>query len=60
MGWDLKGPLRGFVVKRLLANEWLAETGSVPWTLRPGPTAQAQGITLPKARSPKAAAAARP
>ncbi|MEV7190069.1 hypothetical protein [Kitasatospora sp. NPDC093102] len=60
LGWDLKGPLRGFVVKRLLANEWLAETGSVPWTLRPGQAAQAQGITLPKARGTDATAHARP
>ncbi|MFD8608563.1 hypothetical protein [Streptomyces sp. NPDC059631] len=51
LGWALKGPLRGFVVKRLLANEWLTDTGTVPWTLRPGPAAQAQGIMLPKARS---------
>ncbi|MEU8893715.1 hypothetical protein [Streptomyces sp. NPDC048442] len=51
LGWGLKGPLRGFAVKRLLANGWLTDTGTVPWTLRPGPAAQAQGIVLPKARS---------
>ncbi|MFC8094651.1 hypothetical protein [Streptomyces sp. NPDC057301] len=51
LGWGLKGPLRAFVVKRLLANEWLTDTGTVPWTLRPGLAAQAQGIVLPKARS---------
>ncbi|MFE4873875.1 hypothetical protein [Streptomyces sp. NPDC056682] len=55
LGWGLKGPLRGFVVKRLLANEWLTDTGTVPWTLRPGPAAQAQGIVLPKTRSAAAA-----
>ncbi|MFD6802682.1 hypothetical protein [Streptomyces cyaneofuscatus] len=51
LGWGLKRPLGGFVVKRLLANEWLTDTGTVPWTLRPGKAAQAQGILLPKARS---------
>ncbi|WP_411146308.1 hypothetical protein [Streptomyces sp. x-80] len=56
LGWGLKGPLRGFVVKRLLANEWLTDTGTVPWTLRPGQAAQAQGIVLPKARSAAVAA----
>lgn len=45
----------GFVVMRLVANEWLARTGEVPWTLRPGPTAQQQGIVLPAARKPTAA-----
>ncbi|WP_432014746.1 hypothetical protein [Streptomyces cucumeris] len=58
LGWGLKGPLRGFVVKRLLVNEWLTDTGSVPWTLRPGQAAQAQGIVLPKARSTAVAAQA--
>ncbi len=55
LGWALKGPLRGFVVTRLLANEWLTDTGTVPWTLRPGQAAQARGIVLPKARSAAAA-----
>uniref|UniRef100_A0AAU2AEW7 Uncharacterized protein n=1 Tax=Streptomyces sp. NBC_00093 TaxID=2975649 RepID=A0AAU2AEW7_9ACTN len=50
LGWDLQRPLRAFIVRRLLANEWLTDTTPVPWTLRPGPAAQAEGITLPKAR----------
>lgn len=59
LGWGLKGPLRGFVVKRLLANEWLTDTGTVPWTLRPGKAAQAQGIVLPAARPPMLVSPAR-
>ena len=59
LAWDLKGPLRGFVMGRLVANEWLTGTGSVPWTLCPGQAAQAQGITLPKARDSATAAHAR-
>ncbi|MGW7360426.1 hypothetical protein ACWGI0_28290 [Streptomyces sp. NPDC054802] len=51
LGWDTKRSLRGFIVVRLLANEWLTGTAPVPWTLRPGKAAQAQGIVLPKARS---------
>ncbi|WP_369264127.1 hypothetical protein [Streptomyces sp. R35] len=47
LGWNLPRPLRSFVVRRLLANEWLTDTAPVPWTLRPGRTAQAQDITLP-------------
>ncbi len=60
MDWNLNRSLRGFVIRRLLANEWLADTAPVPWTLRPGNAAQAQGITLPKARSSAALAPARP
>ncbi|AXU16867.1 hypothetical protein [Streptomyces clavuligerus] len=60
LGWELSRSLRGFVVKRLVVNEWLTESGHVPWTLRPGPAAQAQGIVLPKARGPEAAVPARP
>ncbi|KPI02912.1 hypothetical protein OK074_5062 [Actinobacteria bacterium OK074] len=56
LGWDLKRSLRGFIVRRLLANEWLTDTAPVPWTLRPGPAAQAQGIVLPKARGSAVAA----
>ncbi|MFJ6385916.1 hypothetical protein ACIQI7_38670 [Kitasatospora sp. NPDC092039] len=37
-----------FIVQRLLANEWLTATSPVPWTLRPGKTAQAHGIALPR------------
>ncbi|MEN8649442.1 hypothetical protein ABCR94_01995 [Streptomyces sp. 21So2-11] len=51
LGWDVNRSVRGFIVRRLLANEWLADTNPVPWTLRPGKAAQAQGIALPKARS---------
>ncbi|GGT84613.1 hypothetical protein GCM10010289_00130 [Streptomyces violascens] len=50
LGWHHSYQLRGFVVHRLLSNGWLTRTGPVPWTLRPGPTAQQQGITLPRAR----------
>ncbi|SFT22241.1 hypothetical protein [Streptomyces sp. ok210] len=46
LGWDLPRTLRSYVVRRLLANEWLTDTSPVPWTLRPGSTAQAHGITL--------------
>ncbi|MFE9399921.1 hypothetical protein [Streptomyces flavidovirens] len=60
LGWDLKRSLRIFIVQRLRANEWLTDTAPVPWTLRPGQAAQAQGITLPKARSSAAVAHARP
>lgn len=55
LGWQVGRALRNFAVRRLLVNEWLTETGPVPWTLRPGQVAQAEGITLPKARSPEAA-----
>ncbi len=47
LGWDLPRTLRTFIVRRLLANEWLTETAPKPWTLRPGRTAQAHGIVLP-------------
>ncbi|GHB85990.1 hypothetical protein GCM10010347_66290 [Streptomyces cirratus] len=50
LGWQLDRSVRNFAVRRLLVNEWLTETGPVPWTLRPGQVAQAKGITLPKAR----------
>ncbi|WP_337192468.1 hypothetical protein [Streptomyces sp. YIM 132580] len=55
LGWALPRSVLGFVVMRLVANEWLARTGEVPWTLRPGPAAQQQGIVLPAARKPAAA-----
>ncbi|MFD5898604.1 hypothetical protein [Streptomyces sp. NPDC060366] len=51
LGWEQNCQGRGFVVQRLVSNGWLTSTGPVPWTLRPGPAAQEQGITLPKARS---------
>jgi hypothetical protein len=44
-------PASKFRVVRLLVNDWLMETSSMPWTLRPGQAAQTQGITLPRARS---------
>ncbi|MFJ5804087.1 hypothetical protein [Streptomyces decoyicus] len=47
LGWNLPRNLRTFVVQRLLVNEWLTETAPAPWTLRPGKTAQAQGLSLP-------------
>lgn len=58
LGWDVCRSVRNFIVRRLLSNEWLMETNPVPWTLRPGVMAQAQGIVLPKART--AVAAVRP
>ncbi|WP_228717876.1 hypothetical protein [Kitasatospora acidiphila] len=51
LGWGLDRSLGAYVVTRLVKNEWLVTTGAVPWTLRPGPAAQAQGIALPKART---------
>ncbi|MYT95871.1 MULTISPECIES: hypothetical protein [unclassified Streptomyces] len=55
LGWALPRSVLGFVVVRLVANKWLARTGEVPWTLRPGPAAQQRGIVLPAARKPAAA-----
>ncbi|MER6405944.1 hypothetical protein ABT269_20900 [Streptomyces viridosporus] len=55
LDWGQRRPVLGFVVQRLLATQWLTSTGTVPWTLRPGQTAQEQGITLPKARNSRAA-----
>ncbi|CAL9480657.1 hypothetical protein SUDANB176_03041 [Streptomyces sp. enrichment culture] len=60
LGWDVKHSLRGFIVGRLLVNAWLTDTAPVPWTLRPGKAAQAQGIVLPTARSSAVPAHARP
>lgn len=57
LGWTLPRPVLGFVVVR--ANEWLTNTGKVPWTLRPGTAAQQQGIALPAARRRTAPAPAR-
>ncbi|MEV0449819.1 hypothetical protein [Streptomyces sp. NPDC050600] len=56
MGWGADHQLRGLAVQRLMVNGWLTSTGSVPWTLRPGMSAQKHGITLPAARNAKAAA----
>ncbi|OKJ78713.1 hypothetical protein AMK30_07005 [Streptomyces sp. CB02460] len=39
--------LRGVIVHTLIAEGWLTSTPPVPWTLRPGRTAHAQGIALP-------------
>ncbi|MFE4692119.1 hypothetical protein ACFRH6_18945 [Streptomyces sp. NPDC056749] len=49
LGWPGR-PVLGFIVQRLLSNDWLTSTGQVPWTLRPGQAAQEQGITLPGSR----------
>ncbi|MEU6658797.1 hypothetical protein [Streptomyces sp. NPDC046821] len=56
--WKAKRSLRGLIVEGLLADGWLTDTSPVPWTLRPGKVAQAQGITLPKARASDAASRA--
>ncbi|MCZ4101083.1 hypothetical protein [Streptomyces sp. H39-C1] len=41
LGWGQQNrDLRNFIVQRLIANEWLTNTGPVPWTLRPGKAAQ--------------------
>ncbi|MGI5484707.1 hypothetical protein [Streptomyces lavendofoliae] len=55
-GWGFNRQVRGLVVGGLMADEWLTATGTVPWTLRPGPAAQARDIDLPKARSAPPAA----
>ncbi|MFZ3573823.1 hypothetical protein ACOKM5_43505 [Streptomyces sp. BH097] len=47
MGWNLPRMARTFVVQRLVTNQWLTTTGTVPWTLRPGATANDAGIALP-------------
>lgn len=44
--------LHCFIVRHVLANEWLAETGSVLWTLRPGQAAQAPGHHLAQSTEP--------
>lgn len=59
MGWQLTRPVNLLAIRRLQANGWLTETTPVPWTLRPGGTAQAQGITLPSARRAPAAGSSR-
>ncbi|MEV6792261.1 hypothetical protein AB0M87_09725 [Streptomyces sp. NPDC051320] len=42
VGWgDQPSELRSFIVRRLVANEWLTSTAPVPWTLRPGRAARA-------------------
>ncbi|MFF1921358.1 hypothetical protein ACFVW8_12395 [Streptomyces sp. NPDC058221] len=48
LSWKkLSRTVRGLVVGRALAEGWLTDTSPVPWTLRPGKAAQAQGIVLP-------------
>ncbi|MFB7341249.1 hypothetical protein ACFCZ6_14425 [Streptomyces hydrogenans] len=59
LGWKAHPNLRRLIVQRLLHNGWLTATNVVPWTLRPGPTAQDQGIALPRARGAHPAAASR-
>ncbi|MEU9031456.1 hypothetical protein AB0D46_28860 [Streptomyces sp. NPDC048383] len=44
--WGTFRTLRTLIVSRLLADEWLTDTSPVPWTLRPGDAAQAQGVVL--------------
>lgn len=44
--WGMFRTLRTLVVGRLLTDGWLTETAHVPWTLRPGPTADTHGISL--------------
>ncbi|MCX4481655.1 hypothetical protein OOK44_35370 [Streptomyces cellulosae] len=44
MDWKIESrELRGFIVQRLITNEWLTNTAPVPWTLRPGKAAQSGG-----------------
>ncbi|MFE5628316.1 hypothetical protein [Streptomyces sp. NPDC056543] len=50
LGWDLFRTLSNLVVQRLLTNGRLTDTAPVPWTLRPGATANAHGIILPAPR----------
>lgn len=41
LGWEVeRAQLRSFIIARLVTNGWLAKTGPVPWTLRPGDAAQ--------------------
>lgn len=48
LGWPLQSrELRTFIIKRLVANEWLTHTFPVPWTLRPGAADQASGSLTP-------------
>ncbi|MEW2128440.1 hypothetical protein ACFWNC_19805 [Streptomyces sp. NPDC058369] len=48
LGWKkLPRELRGVIVSTLITEGWLTSTPPVPWTLRPGRTAHAQGIVLP-------------
>ncbi|MFJ6392811.1 hypothetical protein ACIQJT_35015 [Streptomyces sp. NPDC091972] len=58
LDWDVKRSLRAFIVRRLLTNGWLIDTAPVPWTLRPGPAARAEGISLPRARASATSAGA--
>ncbi|MFF2009553.1 hypothetical protein ACFVWY_10825 [Streptomyces sp. NPDC058195] len=41
----------GPIVRQPRSYEELTDTGPVPWALRPGPTAQAQGAVLPEERT---------
>lgn len=54
MDWRLESrELRGFIVQRLVANEWLTHTFPVPWTLRPGKAGQGSGHSAGVFRSGK-------
>ncbi|MFJ6835399.1 hypothetical protein [Streptomyces sp. NPDC091209] len=59
LGWGKRRQMRGLIVQHLLSTGWLTNTDPVPWTLRPGPAAQDQDITLPGARSTATAVTAR-
>ncbi|MCB5165027.1 hypothetical protein LG634_09325 [Streptomyces bambusae] len=48
--WKARRRVRSLIVGELLADGWLTSTSPVPWTLRPGATANAHGIVLPGAR----------
>ncbi|MFI8515337.1 hypothetical protein ACIGHB_29835 [Streptomyces sp. NPDC085460] len=58
LGWNVPLSVRHLIVQRLLHNCWLTATNVVPWTLRPGPAAQEQGIALPQARGSHATTSA--
>ncbi|GAB7036052.1 hypothetical protein JCM4914_75130 [Streptomyces platensis subsp. malvinus] len=54
LGWPVGSrELRAFIVKRLVANEWLTHTFPVPWTLRPGKAAQESKSSAPAFSSGK-------
>ncbi|MEV7617675.1 hypothetical protein [Streptomyces sp. NPDC089799] len=50
LGWKGRRSLKSLIVSGLLADGWLTDTSPVPWTLRPGATANAHGIALPVTR----------
>ncbi|MFX4293580.1 hypothetical protein [Streptomyces bohaiensis] len=61
MGWTGSREVRSWIVAGLVRDGWLTNTGATPWTLRPGSSAQEEGVCLPAgvptpARSPVAVA----